>query len=79
MWHEWNMNANDVMMMRLASYVNPSDVVLSTHDMHAHACAHCLSKIGTSKYSSGLACMQSDPNSAKLTVIICEQNAVFNL
>ena len=37
LWHEWNANANDVMMMRFALYVNPTDITLGMHNMHADA------------------------------------------
>ena len=58
-WHEWNMNDNDVMMMWLTSYTNPSDVHVHMHDTHA------LCKNSTSKYMSGLACMQANVNIEK--------------
>ena len=49
MWHEWNANANDVMMMWLALYVNPSDVT-SASMTHAHMHGtHALTKTGASK------------------------------
>ena len=38
MWYEWNVNANDVMMMRFALYVNSSDVSSGMCNMHMHAC-----------------------------------------
>ena len=31
-WHEWN--ANDIMMMWFALYVNPSDITSCMHDVH---------------------------------------------
>ena len=33
-WHEWNMNANDIMMVWFALYVNTIDVTLGAQ----HAC-----------------------------------------
>ena len=50
MWHEWNTNADDVMMMWFTLYVNPSDVKLGMHntcDVHVHG-THALHK--TSAY-----------------------------
>ena len=42
-WHEWNANADDVMMTRFTLYVNSSDIMLGMH--HMHACAwHMCSK-----------------------------------
>ena len=59
MWHEWNVNTNDVMMMWFALYVN---LVMS-----CLACEMCMSmhgvcalfKTSTSKSLSGLACAQA--------------------
>ena len=31
-WHEWNVNADDIMMTWFALYVNPSDVTLGMCD-----------------------------------------------
>ena len=36
-WHEWNMNADDTMMMWFALYANPSDVMLGMCDSHVLA------------------------------------------
>ena len=41
MWHEWNANAYDVMMMRFTLYATPSDVTLGMDDMHACAWRTC--------------------------------------
>ena len=63
LWNEWNMNADDIMMMWFESYVNPSDVTSGMCNTHTHmhgACA--LSNMGMSKYLGGLECMQTDPN-----------------
>ena len=43
MWHEWNVNANDIMMMRVALYVNPSDDTSGMHNMCACAWRTCAS------------------------------------
>ena len=40
-WHEWNVNANDIMMTWYTLYVNPSDITLV---MHVHMCM-CLAHI----------------------------------
>ena len=56
MWHEWNVNANDVMMTWFAFFANPvmSQLAYAMH-MHVHG-AHAPNKYGTSKYLSSLAC-----------------------
>ena len=41
MWHEWNANADDVMMMWFTLYVNPSDVMPGMCDMCADAWGTC--------------------------------------
>ena len=67
MWHEWNANADDIMMMWFTLYANlvTSHLPCVAH-MHMHGtCALC--KTSTSKYSSGLACMQADSNLAIIT------------
>ena len=65
MWHEWNMNADDAIMTWFALYVNLSDVMSGMHDTYD------LCKTSTSKYLSGLACMQANPNLAKITASHC--------
>ena len=37
MWHEWNVNADDVMMTWFTLYVIPCDITLGMHNMHVHA------------------------------------------
>ena len=32
MWHEWNVDADDIMMTRFALYANPNDIMLGMHD-----------------------------------------------
>ena len=56
MWHEWNVNANDVMMTWFASYaiLVTSDWACTLH-MHVHG-MQALNKYGVTKYPSGLAC-----------------------
>ena len=69
MWHEWNMNTDDVMMTWFTSYMNPV--------MSCLACPMCMSVHGTcalcrnsaSKYLSSLACMQTGPNLVKITAL----------
>ena len=41
MWHKWNANADDVMMMRFTLYASPSDITLGMCDMHAQAWHMC--------------------------------------
>ena len=67
MWHEWNVNANDVMMMWFALFANPVTSCLPCLlHMHMHGtCA--LNQYGASKYPSGLACMQADLILDKIT------------
>ena len=66
-WHEWRTNADDVMMMWFALYANlvTSHLACAT-SMHMNG-THALCKTSVSKYFSGLACMQADPNLAKIT------------
>ena len=66
-WHEWNVNANDVMMTWFTFFVNlvKSSLACASH-MHIHS-AHALIKYGTSKYLSGLVCIQANSNLGKLT------------
>ena len=52
-WHEWNVNADDVMMMWFALYVNPSDVMSGMHDMHA--CAWCICYVKLAHLSNQVA------------------------
>ena len=79
MWHEWNVNTNDVMMMWFALYVN----LVTSHQacmtcVHVHG-THALCKSSASKYLSDLVCMQADPNLAKITTsqfwVLSTQNA----
>ena len=82
MWHEWNANANDIMMMWFALYVNlvmSCQACMMCMCMHgAHAlCRTC--RTSTSKYWSGLACTQANPNLVKITAphfqVLNNQNA----
>ena len=83
MWHEWNMNAGDIMVTWYASYAN---LVMSHWAFVPHTCVHgtCgLSKHGTPKYPSGLAFTQADLNLGKLTAsdfwVLNTQNANKNM
>ena len=67
MWHKWNGNTNDLMMMWFALFAN---VVTSHLACTSRTCMHgacALNKCGTSKYPSGLACTQANSNLGKLT------------
>ena len=69
MWHEWNANADDIMMMWFTLYVNllTSHWACASH-MHVHGtCA--LNKNDTSMYLSHLACMQANSNLEKITAL----------
>ena len=80
MWHEWNMNTDDIMMVWFTYMwhewnMNTDDIMMMwftsyvnpsdvTSGMH-DACA--LSNMGMSEYQSGLACMQADLNLGKIS------------
>ena len=79
LWHEWNANTNDVMMMWFTLYVN---LVMSLLACAMHVCTydtHALCRTSASKYFSGLVCFQTDPNLAKITAshfqVLNAQNA----
>ena len=79
MCHEWNANANDVMMTWFTLYVNlvMSCLVCATY-MHVHG-AHALCRNIVSKYLSGLACTQANLSLVKITAthfwVLNTQNA----
>ena len=82
-WHEWNANADDVMMTWFTLFVN---LVIScqacTSCAYVHsACA--LNKNSVPKYPRGLACTQADSNLRKLTAshfqVLDTQNANKNM
>ena len=82
MWHEWNMNANDIMMTWLASYVSDITSGLCIACMHEGACALCINSV--SKDQSGLACIQAaNLNLGKITAshfqVLDTQNANENM
>ena len=35
MWHGWNVNADDIMMMWFTLYMSPCDIMSAMHDMCA--------------------------------------------
>ena len=83
MWHEWNVNAGDVMVMCFTSFVN----LVMSHwacgscmNMH-HTCA--IFKNGMPKYLCSLAVMQADLNLEKTTAshfwVLNTQNANENM
>ena len=83
LWHKWNANDGDVMVMWFTSYVN---LVTSQWAYTSHACVPgtcALSKMGTHKYSNGLMGMPADLNLRKLTVshfnVLITQNANENM
>ena len=65
MWHEWNANTGDVLVMWLASYVNlvMSQWACMSH-VHVHG-AHAIIRMGVLKYSNGLTGMPADLNLMK--------------
>ena len=66
-WHEWNTNADDVMMTWFALFKNLVTSCLACMScMHMHG-VHALIKNGVPKYLSGLACTQANSNLGKLT------------
>ena len=83
MWHEWNMNADDVMMTWFTSFTN----LVTSHlacVLHVHMHGACvLITYDMPKYPSGLACLQSDSNLGKLTAshfrVLNTQNANRNM
>ena len=82
-WHEWNANANDVMIMWFTIY--------QTLVMSCQACAACadvhgiheICKTSVSKYLSGQECMPADLNLVKMTAshfwVLNTQNANQNM
>ena len=83
MWHEWNVNAGDVMVMWFTSYANlvTSRWACASHT-HVHG-THAIIKMGVSKYLNGLTGMPADLNLTKLTTshfkAIITQNANENM
>ena len=83
MWHEWNVNTGDVMVMWFASYAN---LVTSCWACASHVCEHgacAIIKMGTFKYSNGLMGTSADSNLMKLTAshfkALVTQNANENM
>ena len=67
MWHEWNVNTNDVMMTWFALFANLVTSCLACVSCTCMHSTHALVKYGVPKYLSGLACMQANLNLGKLT------------
>ena len=82
-WHEWNVNAGDVMVTWFASYANlvTSQCACASH-MQMHG-AHAIIKMATPKYSNGLMGMPVDSNLRKLTTshfqVLITQNVNKNM
>ena len=79
-WHEWNVNAGDIMVMLL---VYDANLVTSCWACASHAHmygAHAIIKMGASKYSNGLT---ANSNLGKLTAshfkALITQNANENM
>ena len=82
-WHEWNVKADDVMMMWFASYANQ---VMSQQAYTTCMCmygTHALCRNSMSKYLNDLVCMQADLNLEKITSshfqVLNTQNANENM
>ena len=66
-WHEWNANADDIMMIWFTLFANLVMSCLACM-MHVHMYGACvLYKYIVSKYLSGLACTQAGSNLEKMT------------
>ena len=66
-WHEWNVNANDILMTwlpHMQALVTSCQACMTCVCMH-NACA--LSDFGTTMYFSQPACMQAGWNLGKIT------------
>ena len=82
-WHEWNTNANDIMMTWFGIYANLVMLCLACKTC-AHVNGTCaLCRNSMSMYSSSLECMQADPNLVKITAshfwVLNTQNANYNM
>ena len=81
-WHEWNANAGDVMVIWFTSYAN---LVMSqwacTSLAHVHG-THAIIKMGVLKYLNSLTGMPANSNLRKLTAphfVLITQNANENM
>ena len=83
MWHEWNVNAGDVMVTWFASYANhvTSRWACMSH-AHMHG-THAIIKMGMTKYLNGMTGTPADSNLRKLTAshfkALITQNANKNM
>ena len=67
MWHEWNADADDIMIMWFTSYANlVTSHLACTMCMCMHG-THALNKYGAFKYPRGLVGMQADSYLEKIT------------
>ena len=68
MWHEWNVNAGDVMVTWCASYVNlmTSCFACALHTREHGTCE--IINMGTFNYLNSLTGMPAESNLMKLTV-----------
>ena len=82
-WHEWNMNAGDVMVTWFASYANlvTSHWACVSRVRVYGACA--IIKMGASNYLNGLTGSPADSNLGKMTAshfkVLITQNANENM
>ena len=82
-WHEWNVDAGDVMM---TWFTHDANLVTSrwacASRAHVHG-AHAIIKMGVSKYSNGLTGMPADSNLGKITAthfkVLITQNVNENM
>ena len=82
-WHEWNVNAGDIMVMWFTLFANLVISCLAcVSQVNVHG-AYALNKNDTPKYPSGLAFTQADLNLGKLTAshfwVLNTQNANENM
>ena len=66
---KWNLNADDLMMTWFTLYMQTLVTSYMACVMHVHVHGtHALCKTSTSKYLSGMECVQANLNLAKITV-----------
>ena len=82
-WHEWNANAGDVIV---TWFTHDANLVTSCWACAPHARKHgacAIIKMGTPKYSYGLACTPADCDLGKITAshfrVLITQNANENM
>ena len=62
MWHEWNMNADDVMITWFAFYVTPDDVMYGMHDACAHQWHMLTENDAKHTFKAPCCCFENAPN-----------------